>query len=88
WQQTVAPTGLTFYSGDEFPTWKGNLFVTGLSKGSLWRVTLENETVKNVEELFLDSRVRARKVLQSPMGKLYILTDETNGQLIRIVNRN
>ncbi|WP_373548099.1 PQQ-dependent sugar dehydrogenase [Haliscomenobacter sp.] len=88
WQQTVAPTGLTFYTGDEFPTWKGNLFVTGLSKGSLWRVTLENETVKNVEELFLDSRVRARKVLQSPMGKLYILTDEMNGQLIRIVNRN
>lgn len=88
WQQTVAPTGLIFYTGDEFPTWKGNLFVTGLSKGSLWRVTLENETVKNVEELFLDSRVRARKVLQSPMGKLYILTDETNGQLIRIVNRN
>lgn len=88
WQHTVAPTGLVFYGGDEFPTWKGNLFVTGLSKGSLWRVVIENETVKNVEELFLDSRVRARKVVQSPMGKLYILTDEADGQLIRIVNKN
>jgi glucose/arabinose dehydrogenase len=87
WSHTVAPTGLTFYSGEEFPTWKGSLLLTGLSKGSLWRLTLEQETVKAAEELFVDSRVRARKVLQSPMGKLYMLTDETNGQLIRIVNK-
>jgi aldose sugar dehydrogenase len=87
WQHTVAPTGLAFYTGDEFPTWKGNLFVAGLSKGSLWRMTIEGETVKNAEELFLDSRVRARKIVQSPMGKLYVLTDETNGQIIRIVNK-
>lgn len=87
WQHTVAPTGLTFYSGDEFPMWKGNLLVPGLSKGSLWRLVIENETVKAAEELFLDSRVRARKVVQSPQGKLYLLTDEVDGQLIRIVNR-
>jgi aldose sugar dehydrogenase len=87
WQHTVAPTGLTFYTGEEFPTWKGSLFVAGLSKGSLWRMTIEGETVKNAEELFLDSRVRARKVVQSPIGRLYILTDEVNGQLIRIFNK-
>ncbi len=87
WRHTVAPTGLTFYSGDEFPTWKGSLFISGLSKGSLWRMTVEGETVKNAEELFLDSRVRARKVVQSPMGRLYILTDDVNGQIIRIVNK-
>jgi aldose sugar dehydrogenase len=87
WQHTVAPTGLTFYTGEEFPTWKSSLFVGGLSKGSLWRMTIEGEKVKSAEELFLDSRVRARKVVQSPMGKLYILTDETNGQIIRIVNK-
>lgn len=87
WQHTVAPTGLAFYSGDEFPMWKGNLFVPGLSRGSLWRLVIENETVKAAEELFLDSRVRTRKVVQSPQGKLYILTDETDGQLIRVVNR-
>lgn len=87
WRHTVAPTGLTFYTGDEFPTWKGSLFVAGLSRGSLWRISVEQEKVKSAEELFLDDRVRARKVVQSPMGKLFILTDETNGRLIRIVNR-
>ncbi len=84
WRQTVAPTGLTFYTGDEFPEWKNDLFVSGLSRGSFWRFTLEGETIKSVEELFVDDRVRSRKVVQSPKGQLYILTDEDNGKIIRI----
>lgn len=84
WLQTVAPTGLTFYTGDEFPEWKNNLFVSGLSRGSFWRFEIEGETIKHVEELFVDDRVRSRKVVQSPAGKLYILTDEDNGKIIRI----
>jgi len=86
WLQTVAPTGLHFYSGNEFAAWNGNLFVGGLSKGSLWRMVIEGETIKSTEELFVNEKVRIRKVLQSPMGKLYILTDEVNGKLIRIKN--
>ncbi len=84
WHHTVAPTGLCFYTGEEFPNWKNNLFVPGLSRGSLWRFHIEEDTIKSVEELFLDSRVRSRKVAQSPAGKLYLLTDNENGQIIRI----
>lgn len=84
WHQTVAPTGLCFYTGDEFPNWKNNLFVPGLSRGSLWRFRIEGDTIKSTEELFLDSRVRSRKVAQSPEGKLFLLTDNENGQIIRI----
>ncbi|PRX57072.1 PQQ-dependent sugar dehydrogenase [Flagellimonas meridianipacifica] len=84
WQHTVAPTGLTFYTGTEFPQWKNNLIVPGLSRGSLWRFQIDNETIKSAEELFLDDRVRIRKARQSPDGKLYILTDEDNGKIIEI----
>ena len=84
WQHTVAPTGLCFYTGDEFPNWKNNLFVPGLSRGSLWRFRIEGDTIKSAEELFLDERVRSRKVAQSPQGKLYLLTDEEDGKIIRI----
>ena len=84
WLQTVAPTGLTFYTGDQFPTWKGNLFISGLSRGSLWRVVMEGETITSLEELFVNDRVRTRKVVQSPDGKLYLLTDEANGKMILI----
>ncbi len=86
WPHTVAPTGLTFYTGDAFPTWKGSLLVPGLSKGSLWRLTLEGEKVKHIEELFLDSRVRSRKIVQSPRGRLYLLTDEVDGKILWITN--
>lgn len=84
WLHTVAPTGLTFYTGNEFPQWKDNLFISGLSRGSLWRVVVEYETVISLEELFVNDRVRARKVVQSPNGKLYILTDEPEGKMILI----
>jgi len=88
WLQTVAPTGLTFYRGREFPSWKGNLIVPGLSRGSLWRMVIEEQVVKSAEELFLDDHVRSRKAIQSPDGHLYMLTDEDNGKLFRIINTN
>ncbi|MEM6804714.1 MAG: PQQ-dependent sugar dehydrogenase [Bacteroidota bacterium] len=85
WLQTVAPTGLVFYNGNAFPKWKGNLIVPGLSRGSLWRISLEGKKVKQVEELFTDKHVRLRKAEMSPDGKLYILTSEENGKIIEIV---
>ena len=88
WKQTVAPTGLTFYTGHEFPRWNGNLIVSGLSRGSLWRMVLDGDTIVSAEELFLNDHVRSRKVIQSPDGQLYLLTDEDNGKLIRIINKN
>jgi aldose sugar dehydrogenase len=86
WLHTVAPTGLHFYTGNEFSSWNNNLLVGGLSRGSLWRMKIEGETIKSAEELFVDDRVRIRKVVQSPTGRLFILTDELNGKLIRIKN--
>lgn len=88
WDKTVAPTGLTFYNGFEFPQWKGNLFVPGLSKGSLWRMIIEGDRVVSAEELFINDRVRLRKVVQSPRGQLYLLTDEADGRIIRLKNEN
>lgn len=88
WPETVAPTGLAWYFGDEFPGWRGNLLVPGLSKGSLWRVEVDGQTVKNLEELLPDDRHRTRKVVISPAGNIYLLTDEDNGKIIRVVNQN
>ncbi len=84
WYKTVAPTGLTFYTGTEFPEWKNNLIVPGLSKGNFWRLVIENNQILSVEELFITERHRIRKAAQSPDGQLYVLTDENNGKIIRI----
>ncbi|MFK8031348.1 MAG: PQQ-dependent sugar dehydrogenase [Gammaproteobacteria bacterium] len=102
WLQTVAPTGLTFYTGTQFPEWQNDLLVAGLSRGSLWRVGFNRGTIESVEELFVHDRARTRNVVVSPKGELYILTDTlftvTNegkftftgvpsGSLIRIDNK-
>lgn len=84
WKHTVAPTGLLFYTGDEFPEWKNDLLVSGLSRGSLWRFRVEKHSIRSAEELFVNDRVRSRKIAQSPAGTLYMLTDEKNGKIIRI----
>ena len=84
WEETTAPTGLAFYTGSDFPQWRGDLFVAGLSRGSLWRLDIEGETVRSAERLFEDAPVRLRNVKQSPDGKLYLLTDEADGRIIRI----
>ncbi|MCU0341196.1 MAG: PQQ-dependent sugar dehydrogenase [Spirosomaceae bacterium] len=86
WMNTVAPTGLMFYTGSEFPTWKNNLLVPRLSRGSLWRMTVNGENIVQAEELFANDRVRARKVVQSPSGRLYLLTDEVNGKVVWVKN--
>ena len=87
WLQTIAPTGLTFYTGSGFPSWYGDIILPGLSRGSLWRIRLENQQVVSVEELFIHDRIRARKAAVSPAGRLYLLTDERNGKLIEITNQ-
>ena len=84
WQDTVAPTGLAFYSGSEFPDWRGDLFVAGLSAGSLWRLDVEGENVESAERLFPETPIRLRNVKQSPDGRLYLLTDEADGRILRI----
>ncbi|MEM9888316.1 MAG: PQQ-dependent sugar dehydrogenase [Bacteroidota bacterium] len=85
WLQTVAPTGLTFYTGNAFPDWQGNLIVPGLSRGSLWRLVLKGKSVQTVEELFVDDHVRLRKAKMSPDGRLYLLTDEEKGRIFEVI---
>ncbi|MBC7896279.1 MAG: PQQ-dependent sugar dehydrogenase [Cytophagaceae bacterium] len=86
WPHTVAPTGPVFYTGSEFPTWQNSFLVGGLSRGSLWRMTVNGHRVVAAEELLVDRRQRVRKVVQSPGGALYFLTDYMNGRLVRLRN--
>jgi glucose/arabinose dehydrogenase len=95
WDPVIAPSGMTFYTGDLFPSWKSSaasatLFVGGLASTSLVRLTLSGERVVDEERLLTDlqpRRERIRDVVQGPDGALYLLTDEARGRLLRIVPR-
>ncbi|MGP1308916.1 MAG: PQQ-dependent sugar dehydrogenase [Phycisphaerales bacterium] len=83
WVPSKAPSGLEFYSGDAFPQWRGDLFSGGLVTKDVWRIDLNGERVVKQETISIGKRVR--DVRQGPDGMLYVLTDEDNGQLLRIV---
>jgi aldose sugar dehydrogenase len=91
WVPSIAPTGLTFYTGDRFPSWKGNLFVGSARRGevprtgSLERVVL-NDKLEELrrETLLSELHQRIRDVRQGPDGLLYVITDEDDGALLRL----
>ena len=73
WFPSIAPSGLTFYTGNLFPEWKGNLFVGALAGQCLVRLVLNGERVVAEERLLLDRKQRVRDVRQGPDGALYLL---------------
>ena len=84
WTPSIAPSGMTFYTGDKFPEWKGDLFVGALAMRHLRRLELDGQKITQQEELLKDRNERIRDVRQGPDGYLYILTDEDDGKLYRL----
>jgi aldose sugar dehydrogenase len=84
WDPVIAPSGAQWYTGDAFPAWKGNLFVGALKEMRLVRLVIQNDRVAGEEHLLTDRHHRIRDVRQGPDGFLYIVTDDTNGELWKV----
>ncbi|HOJ98682.1 MAG TPA: PQQ-dependent sugar dehydrogenase [Termitinemataceae bacterium] len=84
WTPSIAPSGMTFYTGDRFSRWKGNLFVGSLVGQHLRRLVLNGEQVVEEEVLLPRQLGRIRDVRTGPDGLLYVLTDEKNGGIFRL----
>ncbi|MCB1500324.1 MAG: PQQ-dependent sugar dehydrogenase [Bauldia sp.] len=85
WSPSIAPSGMAFYDGDAIPEWKGDLFVGALAGASLRRLLLEGDRVTGEEVLLAELGRRIRDVEVGPDGRLYLLTDEDDGEILRIV---
>ncbi len=88
WVPSIAPSGMLFYSADRFPGWQGNLFVGSLKFGLLVRLELEGDRVISEERLLDFQFGRIRDVVQGPEGDIWLLTDDTNGKLLRVSPRD
>jgi aldose sugar dehydrogenase len=82
WTPVISPSGMTFYTGDAIPGWKGNLLIAGLSAQGIIRLTVDGEKVTDEERIPLESRIR--NVVQGPDGAVYALTDASNGKILRL----
>lgn len=85
WDPVISPSGMTIYSGELFPEWKGNIFIGGLSSKALVRLVLKNDRVAGEERMLIDRKERIREVVQGPEGSLYLLTDDGDGKLLQLV---
>ena len=91
WMPSIAVSGMTFYTGDRLPKWKGDVFVGALRTGEVpgtghVQRILFNDKMEELrrESLLTELRQRIRDIRQGPDGLLYVLTDEKAGALLRI----
>jgi glucose/arabinose dehydrogenase len=82
WDPVLSPSGMTFYSCDNMPEWKNNLFIAGLNSNHIARLVIKDNKVVGEERLLADQNQRFRDVAQGKEGALYAVTD--GGRLYRI----
>ncbi len=85
WDPVIAPSGAVWYTGDKYPGWKGSLFIGSRQPGALVRVTVENGRVTSEERYLAELGDRIRDVQQGQDGLLYVVTDEDDGRVLRVV---
>lgn len=84
WARSPAISGMAFYDADRFPAWRRSLFIGALADRELIRLTLDGDRVVAEERLLGDRKARIRDVRQGPDGYVYVLTDASPGELLRL----
>ncbi len=85
WNPNIMPGGITIYTADKFPVWRGHIFIGGLASRQLHHVVLNNSGLPTRREsLLTELKQRIRDVRQGPDGLLYLLTDHSAGALLKL----
>lgn len=84
WDPVIAPSGMTVYTGDAFPGWRGSILAGSLVPGLLVRLTMRNGVVEREERYIGGLDERIRDVAQGPDGLIYVVTDDGDGQILRL----
>ena len=84
WTPSIAPSGMTFVTSDRYPDWQGDTLHGALKLTHLNKVAFDGRTPVSEIRLLEDDGNRIRDVRQGPDGYLYLLTDSSNGALLRL----
>ncbi len=84
WDPVIAPSGMTIYTGEAFLEWKGNILIGSMTPGALVRLVMANGRVAREERYLGELGERIRDVRQGPDGLLYLVTDSSDGRVLRV----
>jgi len=84
WDPSIAPSGMAFYTGDKFPSWRGSVLVGALAGTLVARLELDGDKVVREERILKGLRERIRDIRQGPDGFVYLLTDSPEGRILRL----
>ena len=80
------PAGMTFYDGDVFPDWDGDLLLGGLAAQYLARFEVDGREVLEADPLLAEHEWRIRDVaVGADTGYIYVCVDSGEGPIARIV---
>jgi glucose/arabinose dehydrogenase len=82
WVPAISPAGLVIYDGSQFPQWRGNAFIGGLSSQSLVRVQIDGDDAAEAERFDMGRRIR--EIEQGPDGAIWLLEDGGDGRLLKL----
>lgn len=77
WTPVISPAGFIIYDGEQFPDWRGDGFIGGLSSQSLVRIAFDGDSAREAERFDMDTRIR--EVEQGPDGAIWLLEDGGRG---------
>jgi glucose/arabinose dehydrogenase len=84
WVPSIAPSGMAFVAGDRYPGWQGSLLVGALRGQALVRLTLAGSRIVAEDRIPAGAYGRVRDVRVAPDGTVYLLTDMSDGRIVRI----
>ena len=79
-----APSGMTFYDGEAFPEWEGDLFVGGLVTQRVVHLAVDGDDVREAEPLLAGRQQRIRDVTVGRDGALYVAVDAGDAPILRL----
>ncbi|WP_145555040.1 PQQ-dependent sugar dehydrogenase [Yersinia canariae] len=84
WEKSPGISGMAFYNAARFPAWQHSLFIGALAQKELIRLQLDGDKVIAEERLLGSRGERIRDVRIGPDGYVYLLTDESDGKLLKV----
>ncbi len=82
WTPVISPAGMAFYTGELFDAWRGSMLIGSLTGQAVVRLTIDDGEITSESRIPMPARIR--DVAQGPEGRVFVLTDQSDGNVWRL----